>query len=84
MRRSTQFFPFTQEICRQIEPEARVQIIEMLWEVAYADGALDPEEDMLLRRIAGLIYVDDRERTLARQRAVEKRTAARAARGESA
>ena len=84
VRRSTQFYPFTQEICRRLEPEARVQIIEMLWEVAYADGALDPEEDTLLRRIAGLIYVDDRERTLARQRAREKWAAARAARGESA
>jgi len=72
-RRSTQFFPFTQEICRRLEPEARAQIIEMLWEVAYADGALDPEEDMLLRRIAGLIYVDDRARALARQRALQKR-----------
>jgi hypothetical protein len=39
-----------------------VQIIEMLWEVAYADGVLDAQEDMLLRRIAGLIYVSDGER----------------------
>ena len=83
-RRSTQLYPFTQEICRRIEPEARAQIIEMLWEVAYADGALDPEEDMLLRRIAGLIFVDDRERVLARQRALEKLAAARVTRGEGA
>ena len=84
VRRSTQFFPFTQEICRRMAPEARVQIIEMLWDVAYADGALDPEEDMLVRRIAGLIYVDDRERTLARQRALGKLAAAKAADGGGA
>jgi uncharacterized tellurite resistance protein B-like protein len=36
--------------------------------VAYADGVLDPEEDLLIRRIAGLIAVEDRERVLARQR----------------
>jgi uncharacterized tellurite resistance protein B-like protein len=40
----------------------------MLWEVAYADGVLDPEEDLLIRRISGLMYVEDRERVLARQR----------------
>ena len=51
--------------------EQRVGIIEMLWEVAYADGVLDPHEDMLLRQIAGLIHVPDRERGLARKRALE-------------
>jgi len=69
---STQFFPFTQAICRTLEPEARVHIIEMLWKVAYADGVLDPHEDMLVRRLAGLIHVPDRERAHARQRALEK------------
>ena len=83
VRHSTQFFPFTQQICKQLEPQARVQIIEMLWEVAYADGSLDPQEDMLLRRIAGLIYVADGERGMARLRALEKLAAAKRARGGS-
>ncbi|HSE75177.1 MAG TPA: TerB family tellurite resistance protein [Dongiaceae bacterium] len=69
---STQFFPFTQQIVKHIDPEDRVQIVEMMWEVAYADGTLDPQEDALLRRIAGLIHVSDQERGLARQRALEK------------
>jgi uncharacterized tellurite resistance protein B-like protein len=30
VRRSTQVFPFTQAICRRLEPEARVHIIEMM------------------------------------------------------
>jgi uncharacterized tellurite resistance protein B-like protein len=77
VRHSTQFFPFTQQICRQLDPEARVRIIEMLWEVAYADGILDPQEDMLLRRIAGLIYVSDGERGAARKRALERLAAAK-------
>jgi len=71
--RSTQLFPFTQRICRSLAPEARAGIIEMLWTVAYADGVLDPDEDMLLRRIAGLIHVSDRDRALARQRALAAR-----------
>ena len=40
----------------------------MLWEVAYADGVLDPLEDALLRRVAGLIDVSDHERGTARLR----------------
>ncbi len=73
---STQYFPFTREITKSLSTEQRVGIIEMLWEVAYSDGILDPQEDMLLRQIAGLIHVPDRERGMARKRAMEK-TAAR-------
>jgi len=72
VRGSTQFFPFTQQIVKNISHEDRGQILEMMWQVVYADGVLDPHEDMLLRRIAGLIHVDDRERGLARQRALAK------------
>jgi uncharacterized tellurite resistance protein B-like protein len=69
---SSGLFPFTQRICHDIELEDRARIIEMLWQVAYADGALDANEDMLIRRIAGLIHVPDRERANARQRALAK------------
>jgi uncharacterized tellurite resistance protein B-like protein len=72
VRQSTQFFPFTRQIVQRISHEDRAHILEMMWEVAYADGVLDPHEDALLRRIAGLIHVPDRERGLARQRALEK------------
>jgi uncharacterized tellurite resistance protein B-like protein len=63
----------TNDIAQQMTPEERIQLIEMLWEVAYADGVLDPEEDLLIRRIAGLIYVTDRDRVLARQRVLARR-----------
>ena len=69
---SAQYFPFTQQICRNMSSEERVQVIEMLWKVAYSDGVLDPHEDMLLRQIAGLIHVSDQERGSARKRALER------------
>lgn len=77
VRDSTQYFPFTREILKQLTTEQRIDIIEMLWEVAYTDGVLDPHEDTLLRQIAGLIHVPDRDRGLARQRAMEKIAAQR-------
>ena len=72
MQRSTQYFPFTQQICRHASAEMRVQIIEMLWTVAYSDGALNPDEDALIRQVAGLIQVSDWDRGTARKRALEK------------
>ena len=77
VRDTARYFPFTREITKRLSTEQRVGIIEMLWEVAYADGVLDPHEDMLLRQIAGLIQVPDRDRGFARQRVLEKLAAAR-------
>jgi len=62
----------TRDVFESTTPAERIRLIEMLWEVAYADGVLDPEEDLLIRRIAGLIAVEDRERVLARQRVAAK------------
>lgn len=72
VRHSTQYFPFTRQINARLSADEKVHIIKMLWKVAYSDGVLDPYEDMLLRRIAGLIHVTDRDRGLARKRALEE------------
>jgi uncharacterized tellurite resistance protein B-like protein len=70
-REMTQLHGTTADIAAGMSPEERIGLIEMLWDVAYADGVLDPEEDLLIRRIAGLIYVSDRDRVLARQRVMK-------------
>lgn len=53
-------------------PGSRVWIVEMLWEVAYADGVLNDLEASLLRRIGGLLHVSDIERGEARKRVLER------------
>ena len=63
---------FTRAVKESYAPEERVELIEMLWEVAYADGILHDYEANLLRRIGGLIYVSDRERGAARRRVVAR------------
>src|SRR6185437_11406783 len=60
--RAAQLFGFARTINERLPPPRRIELIEMLWEVAYADGVLDPLEDSLLRRIGGLIDVSDYER----------------------
>jgi uncharacterized tellurite resistance protein B-like protein len=69
---STHLLRFTRIIKDNFSENERIELIEMLWEVAYADGVLHDYESNLLRRIGGLIYVSDRARGEARLRVVER------------
>jgi uncharacterized tellurite resistance protein B-like protein len=72
---TTQLYPFVRLVVERLDEAERIELIEMLWEVAYADGVLHPDEDALVRRVAGLIYVSDRDRGEARKRVLERRGA---------
>ena len=71
-RDSVQLFRFTDTLCKRLDPEQRVGVIEMLWEVAFADGVLTADEDSLIRQVAGLLTGPDRERGEARQRVLAR------------
>ena len=66
--KATDLHHFTQTVVREFSEEERIGVIEMLWEVAYSDGLLTGDEDALIRRVAGLIYVSDWERGEAKRR----------------
>ena len=72
VRHMVQLHGHTNDIAQEMGRDERIALIEMLWEVAYADGVLDAEEDHLIRRIGKLIYVEDRERVHARLRVLER------------
>jgi uncharacterized tellurite resistance protein B-like protein len=69
---SSQLYPFIRLAVERLDEAERVRLIEMMWEVAYADGVLDPDEDALLRRVAGLLYVSDQDRGEARKRVLRR------------
>ena len=69
---STQLYGFTREVNDRFTLEQRVELMEMLWEVVYADGKAHDFEVALLRRIGGLLYVSDHDRALARQRVISR------------
>lgn len=69
---SVQLYGFSRIIKDRLERDERVKIIEMLWEVAYADGDLHDFEANLVRRVAGLIYVSDQESGAARKRVLKR------------
>ncbi|MCQ8879888.1 TerB family tellurite resistance protein [Pseudoalteromonas shioyasakiensis] len=51
------YFQFSKQINNQCSAEQRIDIIELLWRLAYADGELDPQEEYVIRRVANLLYV---------------------------
>ncbi|MFQ6016841.1 MAG: TerB family tellurite resistance protein [Kiloniellaceae bacterium] len=69
---SSQIFGFTRIVKEAFTHDERVELIEMLWEVAYADGELHDFEASLMRRVTGLLHVSDRESGAARKRALER------------
>lgn len=51
----------------------RIELIEMLWDVVYADGVVHDYEASLMRRLGGLLFVDDQDSGAARKRVLERR-----------
>jgi uncharacterized tellurite resistance protein B-like protein len=54
---ATDYFQFTSLINKHYTPQQRVQLIEHLWTVAYADETLHHYEEHLVRKIAQLLHV---------------------------
>ena len=69
---ATDLFHFTQIVVKNFSEEERIGVIEMLWEVAYSDGVLTGNEDTLIRQVAGLIDVSDRDRGEAKLRVARR------------
>ncbi|NIA71089.1 TerB family tellurite resistance protein [Pelagibius litoralis] len=69
---SIQIFGFTRVVNDAFSADERVEMMEMLWEVAYADGELHDYESNLMRRLAGLLHVSDRDSGEARKRALAR------------
>ena len=59
---------FTRAIKDAVAYEDRLGVIEALWQVVLADGERAKEEDALMRLVANLLGVSDRDSALARQR----------------
>lgn len=57
------------QIRSDTEMEDRIIILEMIWMVVLADKQLDSHESQLMRRLAGLLYIDDVQSGMAAKRA---------------
>ncbi|PIY30172.1 MAG: hypothetical protein COZ09_00925, partial [Comamonadaceae bacterium CG_4_10_14_3_um_filter_60_42] len=51
------YFHFTSAMNDQFTQAEKIQVVEYMWQVAYADGQLDANENHLISKIAGLLHV---------------------------
>ena len=56
---SNQILDFTKKVKNMNEAD-KVQIIEALWKIIYSNNDADIYETNLMRRLGGLLYIDDR------------------------
>ena len=54
---SNQILNYTKEI-KSLSTSDKIKIIESLWEIIYSDNSADMYETNLMRRLAGLLYID--------------------------
>src|SRR5215831_15200370 len=55
-------YHFTSLINRSLDEDGRRRVVEMMWEIAYADGRVDDFESNLIWRVADLLGISSRER----------------------
>ena len=55
-------YHFTSVIMRSVDEEGRLRIVEMMWELVYADGQVTEFEDNVVWRAADLLGVSSRDR----------------------
>jgi len=56
-RDAASVYEFTSLVDRELPFDQKKRLVELLWLVAFADGEKDPQEEHLVRRIAGLLHV---------------------------
>lgn len=61
-------YQFTTRLNRALDDQGRARVIEMMWQVVYADGSISEFEDNLIWRAADLLHVPRRERIALRNR----------------
>jgi uncharacterized tellurite resistance protein B-like protein len=65
-------YGWIKQINNRYSHDEKCYLMEKLWQVILADGIIEDHEAALMRKVAGLIYVTDREVAEARQRASQK------------
>ena len=56
-KNSNQILDFTKEV-KNADESDKIKIVESLWKIIYSDDSADMYETNLMRRLAGLLYID--------------------------
>ncbi|MEH2511381.1 putative tellurite resistance protein B-like protein [Nitrobacteraceae bacterium AZCC 1564] len=68
-------YHFTSVIMRSVDEVGRLRIIEMMWELVYADGNVSEFEDNIVWRAADLLGISTRDRVNLKHRVADSRLA---------
>jgi uncharacterized tellurite resistance protein B-like protein len=63
---------FTRSINDSLSRDEKVKIVELLWQVAFADAVLDKYEEYFIRKIADLLYVSHKDYIQSKHRAASE------------
>ncbi len=63
---------FTRLLNDKLSAPEKIQIIELLWQVAFADAVLDKYEEYYIRKIADLLYISHKDYLRTKHRVAEK------------
>src|ERR1700716_2585650 len=77
-------YHFTSVIMRSVDEEGRLRIVEMMWELVYADGQVSEFEDNVVWRAADLLGISSPDRMLLTPRVAERQGPAGASQGADA
>ena len=67
-RDAVDIYSFTSKLKKALSEEERLEIIEMMWKIAFADGEVHGFEENLIWRTAELLGISSRERIRARKK----------------
>ena len=70
---SVDYYQFSSVLMRELDAERRLQLVEAIWHVVYADNELHELEDNLVWRICELLGVSSRDRMLLKQKVAAER-----------
>ena len=52
---------FTRSLNEVLNEEEKLKIMELIWKIVMADGIIDNYEENLVRRLSGLLYLQDKD-----------------------
>ena len=56
---SVSFYEFVEDINKNYSKDEKLSLLNFMWQIAYADGRLEVEEERIIRRLADLIRIRD-------------------------
>lgn len=73
--KANDLYSFSRVVKDELDREGKLKLIEDMWVIALSDAEKAPYEEMIIRRLIGLIHLEDTDSAQARRRAQDRLTA---------